>query len=536
MQYEPFGPLKQATLGNTLSMTNNWGNDGRLASRRLYVTSGGVNRSLLSYAYDNDDNIIGITDGVNATNTLAYQYDIMGRLSRATLASTSTATHKRSDFLYDANGNRTRNERRTNATDVNPTESDIFTRTVGTNRTASIALPSGTRSITPDARGNLSNETRPGGINVTAGYDGHGRLISYARSGDRSLTHVYNGLDDRVATTTTPSGGAADTRRFLTAPDGRTMGEYGSSATDVKAEFIWMSPEVGDPGSRSGAGSSTFGGDDGLGGYTPLAIVNGTTLSWTHGNHMGVPITYTNSSGAIIAAPTGCSAPGFPGQSMTFADLYYNRYRDYDPSTGGYIQADPIGLAGGANPYSYAMGNPVRYMDPDGLRCLNMFPTNEWGFQIAAAAHCNIVDPTNSPRTLHILGHGNPDGFCPYSRVKCLSMDQFYDEYSSQFGNPKDIFLWSCYGGLAPTGGISPAKILANRSHVPVRAFDNLTFWNKNGFGGSGGRQPTFWEAFFDNLGYGELHPTNSAGVPRHNGLRNYNDLGTEQVYKPDQH
>jgi YD repeat-containing protein len=164
MQYEPFGPLKQATLGNTLSMTNNWGNDGRLASRRLYVTSGGVNRSLLSYAYDNDDNIIGITDGVNAANTLAYQYDIMGRLSRATLASTSTATHKRSDFLYDANGNRTRNDRRTNATDVNPTESDIFTRTVGTNRTASIALPGGTRSITPDARGNLASETRPGGV------------------------------------------------------------------------------------------------------------------------------------------------------------------------------------------------------------------------------------------------------------------------------------------------------------------------------------------------------------------------------------
>jgi RHS repeat-associated protein len=59
--------------------------------------------------------------------------------------------------------------------------------------------------------------------------------------------------------------------------------------------------------------------------------------------------------------------PGFPGQTRTFADLYYNRYRDYDANTGRYIQADPIGLAGGANPYLYANANPLRYSDPNGL-------------------------------------------------------------------------------------------------------------------------------------------------------------------------
>ena len=83
---------------------------------------------------------------------------------------------------------------------------------------------------------------------------------------------------------------------------------------------------------------------------------------------MGVPAVFTNASGAQIAFPTGYALPGFPGQSRTFADLYYNRYRDYDTSTGRYIQADPIGLAGGANPYSYAEANPLRYMDPDGLK------------------------------------------------------------------------------------------------------------------------------------------------------------------------
>lgn len=37
MAYEPFAALKSAALGNTLTMNNNWGNDGRLAFRRLMI-------------------------------------------------------------------------------------------------------------------------------------------------------------------------------------------------------------------------------------------------------------------------------------------------------------------------------------------------------------------------------------------------------------------------------------------------------------------------------------------------------------------
>ena len=91
-------------------------------------------------------------------------------------------------------------------------------------------------------------------------------------------------------------------------------------------------------------------------------------LLWVHGNHMGVPAVMTDATGTEHSFPTGYALPGFPGQSRTvfWADLYYNRYRDYDPTTGRYIQADPIGLEGGASPYSYAMNNPLRYSDPTG--------------------------------------------------------------------------------------------------------------------------------------------------------------------------
>lgn len=329
LTYQPFGAVEDLTLGNGLMVANNRGRDDRLKGRQLSA-AGGTMLSDLSYVHDPDGNVTSIDDAVMPERSTIYGYDGMGRLNM-TVAGGAGGSQ---DFSY----------------------------TVGTNKLAQVVTPAGTRSFQYDARGNLTGEIRPAAATVSASYDGYGRLISYDRLGDAALTHVYNGMDDRIATTDS-SGVSSDTRRFIYAPDGRVLGEYGSNANDVLAEFIWMSPEVGDAG--------LFGGDDGLGGYMPLAVAandNGVVqLSWVHGNHMGVPAVYTDASGSEIAMPTGYSAPGFPGQSRTLSDLYYNRYRDYDPTTGRYIQADPIGLAGGASPYSYAMNNPLRYTDPAGL-------------------------------------------------------------------------------------------------------------------------------------------------------------------------
>lgn len=58
----------------------------------------------------------------------------------------------------------------------------------------------------------------------------------------------------------------------------------------------------------------------------------------------------------------------FPGQYYDpETQNYYNYFRDYEPRTGRYAEADPIGLRGGVNYYAYVKNKPLRRVDPLGL-------------------------------------------------------------------------------------------------------------------------------------------------------------------------
>ncbi len=77
---------------------------------------------------------------------------------------------------------------------------------------------------------------------------------------------------------------------------------------------------------------------------------------------------------ANISKATPAISLRLPGQTQDpDTALYYNFHRNYDPATGTYLEADPTGLEGGEDPYAYAEGQPLKYVDPWGLAKIQYF-------------------------------------------------------------------------------------------------------------------------------------------------------------------
>jgi RHS repeat-associated protein len=101
---------------------------------------------------------------------------------------------------------------------------------------------------------------------------------------------------------------------------------------------------------------------------------------WFINDHLGTPQKMVDESGNVVwaaaYAPFGearvyrdeiTNNLRFPGQYYDVeTGLHYNWHRYYDSGTGRYLRPDPIGLAGGINPYVYALNSPANWIDPDG--------------------------------------------------------------------------------------------------------------------------------------------------------------------------
>jgi RHS repeat-associated protein len=114
----------------------------------------------------------------------------------------------------------------------------------------------------------------------------------------------------------------------------------------------------------------------------PLAKIEGASTYFYVNDHLATPQKMMDAAGTVVWSadykPFGEANVNvstitnnlrFPGQYFDAeTGLHYNYFRDYNPVIGRYIEADPIGLAGGINLYSYVLNNPINWVDPMGLK------------------------------------------------------------------------------------------------------------------------------------------------------------------------
>jgi RHS repeat-associated protein len=173
-----------------------------------------------------------------------------------------------------------------------------------------------------------------------------------ATAGGATASYLYDARGERLSKTV----GKSVTQYQFDQADHLIAESDGKNATVIR-EYVWL-------------------------GELPLAqIESNGTIDYVHADQTNTPQKMTNASQAVVwdrvqqpfgettsTAGTATSNLRAHGQ---YADaesaLNYNLMRDYDPTLGRYIEADPIGLLGGVNLYVYAGQNPVMRSDSFGL-------------------------------------------------------------------------------------------------------------------------------------------------------------------------
>lgn len=400
--YKPFGPQQTTNLANGITLGRGYDLQYRLTDS----TAGSLyNRT---YMYWNTGEVESITDHVDSANSQAFGYNALGMLNSA------TGSYGEIDFGYDGVGNR-----QTKTTDGS---SESYTYFNGTNRLNYFgAAP---LSFTYDLAGNTKTK---GSLQYT--WDDVNRLVSVSDGASELGSYQYDGNNLRVLKTS-----ANETELFTYDPAGNLLAESKSFGLPQK-DFVYLNGELlaffayedsendieqvinalqivsGKLNSTAQdvTGDGKIGIEDALKPMQDGVAANTVQSYYVISDHLGTSQLLANSLGQVVWAgeytPFGSVSITtntidndfrFPGQYYdSETRLHYNWHRFYDPDTGRYISADPIGLDGGINLYAYTENNPINLTDPTGLKCgdwkIDIFvPDSWWGaydFSIACGNH-----------------------------------------------------------------------------------------------------------------------------------------------------
>jgi len=144
----------------------------------------------------------------------------------------------------------------------------------------------------------------------------------------------------------------------------------------------------------------------------------------------------------------------FPGQYYDQeTGLHQNGLRTYDPSTGRYLTADPIGFAGDdLNLYAYVWNNPVNFFDLYGLKGIR--PSNPWNAyqrRNPGRSSAENAQNYNQGKLNNLVPDGNKD---PLSNLPDTSGQR---DLGCPFGSPSCYYEilcdWECFGRYQCSAG-----------------------------------------------------------------------------------
>ncbi len=400
--YAPFGPHTAITFGNGLADARTFDTRYRLGT---WTTGALISKT---YAWQDDDNITGITDNLNSANNRAFGYDEIHRLTAA------SGPWGAGSYSYDANGNRT--------TKIEGASSTSYTYTAGTNRLAT-ATGSEPGTYTCDSNGNTTGDgthtyqysqrdrmaTADTGTTGTYSYDGDGRRAKKV-AGTTTTLYFYD-TDGKLIEECLPA--TSEGKDYLWLPgtsEPLARVDFGLADTDngdvlrctknsSNVHLDWSLDSASGPFVVERSTSFTFSSPQYLGPAQSTKTIDDGVLSNTtayayeafrrtltdtlyfyHADHLGTPLAMTNATGTLAwkaeHTPFGgiYSMPvatiennlRFPGQYWNAeTGLAQNWRREYAPSLGRYFQPDPFGLF--YNPlFLYAACNPLTSIDFDG--------------------------------------------------------------------------------------------------------------------------------------------------------------------------
>lgn len=381
----PFGgPLRTVLFGNGRTLTKTY-NKNYWPTAVSDNAAGGMNILLTPDAIGN---VIGVSeqaDPATAMSTRAYTYDGQDRLALVKNGPVSVQA-----FAYDSTGNRVSRVQNKTTFTQNYAPSN--------HRLQSESSIGGTTSRTYDANGNTTGR---GAAVIT--YDDRNRMRDFRADGVNVVrTYFYNAKGERVSKIAPTS---ADNRYYLYSQNGKLLGEYLANGQRVQ-EYVWLEDTLVGILSDHLGGTYQYVETDHLG--TPRMVIdpaqNKIVWRW---NLTGLSFGETAPFGDPDADGTGYTLNmRFPGQwHDSESGLSYNYFRDYDPTTGRYLESDPIGLAGGASTFAYVAGSPINYVDELGLnRRLPPPPGN----YIRAPLTSEVVAAATVPRLVEQIQAYNP--------------------------------------------------------------------------------------------------------------------------------